>query len=48
MNQKNLSIINKKVIAYGSFIKLNYSKNKFFKIIKKTKIGINKNKIYFN
>ena len=24
---KNLSIINKKVIAYGSFIKLNYSKN---------------------
>ena len=41
---KNLSIINKKVIAYGSFIKLNYSKNKFFKIIKRQKLELTKTK----
>ena len=41
---KNLSIINKKVIAYGSFIKLNYSKNKFFKIIKRQKLELKKTK----
>ena len=37
---KNLSIINKKVIANGAFIKLNYSNNKFFKIIKKQKLEL--------
>ena len=37
---KNLSIINKKVIANGTFIKLNYSNNKFFKIIKKQKLEL--------
>ena len=31
---KNLSIINKKVLAKGSFIKFNYQNKKFYKIIK--------------
>ena len=31
MNQKNLSIINSKVIAKGFFIKFNYNKKKFLK-----------------
>ena len=37
---KNLSIINFKVIASGFFIKFDYSKKKFFKILKKTKIDL--------
>ena len=32
---ENLSIKNKKVFANGSFIKIDYFKKKFFKIIKK-------------
>ena len=37
---KNLSIINFKVIASGFFIKFDYSKKKFFKILKKTKLDL--------
>jgi len=37
---KTLSIINKKVFANGSFIKIDYSKKRFFKIIKKTYIDL--------
>jgi len=37
---KNLSIINFKVIASGFFIKFDYSKKKFFKILKKAKIDL--------
>ncbi len=37
---KNLSIINSKVIASGFFIKFDYNKKKFFKILKKTKIDL--------
>ena len=37
---KNLSIINFKVIASGFFIKFDYGKKKFFKILKKTKIDL--------
>ncbi len=37
---KDLSIINSKVIASGFFIKFNYKKNKFFKIIKKEKLDL--------
>ena len=37
---KNLSIINFKVIASGFFIKFDYSKKKFFRILKKTKIDL--------
>ena len=32
---KNLSIINSKVVAKGCFVKINYNKKKFFKILKK-------------
>ncbi len=32
---KNLSIINEKVIASGFFVKFDYSKRKFFVILKK-------------
>ncbi len=39
---KNLSIINSRVIASGFFINFNYSKNKFFKIIKKQKLDLAK------
>ncbi len=39
---ENLSIKNKKVFANGSFIKINYSRKKFFKIIKKTYIDLSK------
>jgi len=39
---KNLSIINLKVIASGFFIRFDYSKKKFFKIIKKEKIDLTK------
>ena len=41
---KNLSIINFKVIASGFFIKFDYGKKKFFKIIKKKKFNLNKAK----
>ena len=37
---KNLSIINFKVIASGFFIRFDYSKKKFYKILKKTKIDL--------
>ena len=37
---KDLSIINSKVIAKGFFIKFNYSKKKFFKILKKQKLDL--------
>ena len=39
---KNLSIINTKVIAKGFFIKFDYSKKKFFKILKKQKLDLTK------
>jgi len=39
---ENLSIKNKKVFANGSFIKIDYSKKKFFKIIKKSHIDLSK------
>ena len=37
---KNLSIINFKVIAKGFFIKFNYRKKRFFKILKKQKLEL--------
>ena len=37
---KNLSIIKSKVIAKGFFIKFNYHKDKFFKIIKKQNLNL--------
>ena len=39
---KNLSIINSKVVANGFFIKFNYYEKKFFKILKKQKLNLNK------
>ena len=39
---KNLSIINSKVVALGFFIKFDYSKKKFFKILKKQKLDLTK------
>ena len=39
---KNLSIINYKVIADGFFIKFDYTKKKFFKILKKQKLNLTK------
>ncbi len=39
---KSLSVINSKVIASGFFIKFNYSKKKFFKILKKQKLDLTK------
>ncbi|MBD1153367.1 glutathione synthase [Pelagibacterales bacterium SAG-MED24] len=39
---KNLSIINSKVIAKGFFIKFNYSKKKFYKILKRQKLSLEK------
>jgi glutathione synthase len=39
---KNLSVINSKVIASGFFIKFDYSKDKFFKILKKQKLDLTK------
>ena len=39
---ENLSIINCKVIASGFFIKFDYGKKKFFKIMKKEKIDLTK------
>ena len=37
---KDLSVINSKVIASGFFIKFDYSKKKFFKILKKVTFSI--------
>jgi len=39
---KDLSVINSKVTASGFFIKFNYSKKKFFRIIKKKKLDLTK------
>jgi len=39
---KNLSVINSKVIAKGFFIKLNYNKKKFYKILKKQILDLTK------
>ena len=39
---KNLSVINKKIIARGYFIKFNYDKKKFYKIIKNQKLDLAK------
>ena len=39
---KNLSVINSKVIADGFFIKFDYTKKKFFKIVKKQKLDLTK------
>ena len=39
---RNLSIINTKVIAQGFFIKFNYNKKKFFKILKKQNLELTK------
>ena len=41
-NPKNLSIIDEKVIASGFFIKFDYSKKKFFRILKKQKLNLAK------
>ena len=45
---KDLSVINSKVIALGFFIKFNYLKNKFFKIVKKQKLDLTKCKFIDN
>ena len=42
---KNLSILNSKVVAEGFFIKFNYNKKKFFKILKKQKLELTKCKM---
>ena len=39
---KDLSVINSKVVAYGFFIKFDYLKRKFYKIIKKQKLDLSK------
>jgi glutathione synthase len=39
---KDLSVINSKIIASGFFIKFDYSKKKFFKILKKQKLALTK------
>ena len=41
---KDLSIVNSNVIASGFFIKFNYKKDKFFKIIRKAKLDLAKTK----
>ena len=41
-NPKNLSIVNNKVVAEGSFIKLNYKKKKYCEIVKKQKLDLTK------
>ena len=41
-NPKDLSVINSKVIAKGFFIEFNYSKKKFFKILKKQKLDLSR------
>ena len=42
---KNLSILNSKVVAEGFFIKFNYNKKRFFKILKKQKLELTKCKM---
>ena len=37
---ENLSVINSKVVAEGYFVKFNYRKKKFFKILKKHKLNL--------
>ena len=39
-NPKDLSVINSKIIASGYFIKFDYSKKKFFQILKKQKLEL--------
>ena len=39
---KDLSVINSKVVADGFFIKFDYTKKKFFKIVKKQKLDLTK------
>ena len=39
---KDLSVINSKVIAKGFFIEFNYTKKKFFKILKKQKLDLSR------
>ena len=39
---KNLSIINKKVVAKGSFVKFSYTNKNFYKIIKNQKLDLSK------
>ena len=39
---KDLSVINSKVVAYGFFIKFDYLKKKFYKILKKQKLDLTK------
>jgi glutathione synthase len=41
-NPKNLSVINSTVIASGFFIKFDYTKKRFFKILKKQKLDLTK------
>jgi len=41
-NPKDLSVINTKVIALGYFIRFDYTKNKFFRILKKYKLDLTK------
>ena len=41
-NPKSLSIINTKIIALGFFIRIDYSKKRFFKILKKQKLDLSK------
>ena len=41
-NPKDLSVVNSKIIASGFFIKFDYSKKKFFKILKEKKLNLSK------
>ncbi len=41
---KNLSIINSEVIAKGFFVKFNYDKKNFYKIIKNKNLNLKKSK----
>ena len=41
---KHISIVNSKVIADGFFIKFDYTKKKFFKILKKCSLELTKSK----
>ena len=43
-NPKDLSIINSKIIANGFFVKFDYNKKRFFKIIKKQKLELKNSK----
>ena len=44
---KNLSIINSEVIAKGFFVKFNYDKKNFYKIIKNKNLNLKKSKFIF-